>query len=208
MLAHKMLYRLVAGVERLTAKRHPEQCRCLERHDRVSDANTLLTTSKDLLEQLLLDRVELPIGPIDEGMLARFFVGAKPLDILRPFGQKADIHSNLVRGRSESEVSLQLEPATLFEKHDLLDHGIPPADLARNAPLRQNKERTRHCERGRMEEIDVSMFGGAPNLVSPNTSYLLARQIEIHRNKYCNTCINAKKLFFLFLRRFQYIPDS
>ena len=98
--------------------------------------------------------MELPIGTVDNGTLTRRFdVRLQPCDTLFPPGQKGGIHSKLFRRRCEREVPPQLEPATLLKKHDLLNHGIPLADLAGSTPLRADEERTRHRERGGMEEM-------------------------------------------------------
>ena len=79
----------------------------------MTKADPLLSASKNPLEQLLLDRVELPIGPIYDGKLKQFFARTEPCYILLPPVQKTLVNTELLRCCAEGEVSIQLEPAIL-----------------------------------------------------------------------------------------------
>ena len=127
--------------------------------------------SKNPHEQLLLDRVELPIGTVKDGKLTQLFVRTEPHNIHHPPGQKTLVNTKLLRRCVLREVSLRLEPAILLKEHDLFDHSIPPTNLAHCAPLWSDEEQTRHHERGRMDG-GCEYFGGAPNLAIPKIHLL------------------------------------
>ncbi len=151
-LLHEVSDGLQLGVERLDAEGLGEHPQSPAGDQRVLHVDALLALFEDKLEELLLDRRELTYRAINESLPLldlplRLDASANPINFLVPLGQKWEGHAENLTCLVDGEIMLQMEPVALLQKHDLLDEGIPLADLASCPPRRPEEEGARHCER-------------------------------------------------------------
>jgi hypothetical protein len=129
----------------LVAKGHLEHRRGLQEDNRVPDAHPLLAWRKGPHEQLILDRMELPIGSRKIGELIQPGVGLQMGQIFCPLHKERVAHTKLLCCcASERKITHLTETISLLQKTELLEDSITVADFAQSAPQQMGNIGPRH----------------------------------------------------------------